>query len=49
MDFRPHIEKFRRRFGSLEAAARSEGVDLQSMDLAALDALWDRAKAEERR
>jgi tetrapyrrole methylase family protein/MazG family protein len=41
-------EKFRRRFGRLEAIAAAEGADLKQLDLAGLDALWDRAKAEER-
>lgn len=40
--------KFRRRFGRLEAIAADEGTDLKSLDLAGLDALWDRAKADER-
>ncbi len=42
-------EKFRRRFGRLESFAREDGLDLKSLDLEGLDALWDRAKAEERR
>ena len=41
-------EKFRRRFGQVEAFAAAEGVDLHDLDLAGLDALWDRAKATER-
>jgi tetrapyrrole methylase family protein/MazG family protein len=41
--------KFRRRFGRLEHIAREEGVDLHDLDLAGLDGLWDRAKAEEQR
>jgi tetrapyrrole methylase family protein/MazG family protein len=40
-------EKFRRRFGRVETMSTHEGVDLKELDLAALDALWDRAKAEE--
>ncbi len=40
--------KFRRRFGRLEQIAREEEVDLRELDLAGLDALWDRAKAYER-
>ena len=40
--------KFRRRFGLLEAIASEEGLDLKQLDLAGLDALWDRAKAAER-
>ncbi len=39
--------KFRRRFGRLEQIARDEGVDLRELDLAGLDRLWDRAKAQE--
>lgn len=41
--------KFRRRFGALEQIARDETVDLRDLDLAGLDELWDRAKAQERR
>jgi tetrapyrrole methylase family protein/MazG family protein len=41
-------EKFRRRFGQVEAFAAAENVDLHDLDLAGLDALWDRAKATER-
>ena len=40
--------KFRRRFGLLEEMAAEEGLDLKQLDLAGLDALWDRAKAAER-
>lgn len=40
--------KFRRRFGSLEQIAAGEGIELKRLDLAGLDALWDRAKAAER-
>lgn len=39
--------KFRRRFGSVERAAATQGVALRDLDFAALDALWDAAKAEE--
>ena len=39
--------KFRRRFGQVERLAREEGHDLRALDLAGLDALWDRAKAAE--
>ncbi len=39
--------KFRRRFGSVEQAAATQGVALRDLDFAALDALWDAAKAEE--
>jgi MazG family protein len=42
-------QKFRRRFGQLEAIARDEGVDLKALDLPGLDSLWERAKAEETR
>ena len=40
--------KFRRRFGSVERQAAARGVALRDLDFAALDALWDTAKAEER-
>jgi ATP diphosphatase len=40
--------KFRRRFGSVERGAAAQGVVLRDLDFAALDALWDAAKAEER-
>ena len=40
--------KFRRRFGSVERQAAERGVALRDLDFAALDALWDTAKAEER-
>ncbi len=39
--------KFRRRFASVERAAADRGVALRDLDFAALDALWDAAKAEE--
>jgi tetrapyrrole methylase family protein / MazG family protein len=39
--------KFRRRFGSVERQAAAKGVALRDLDFAALDALWDAAKAEE--
>jgi len=39
--------KFRRRFASVERAAAARGVPLRDLDFAALDALWDAAKAEE--
>ena len=38
--------KFRARFGIVERLAREAGSDLRSLDLAGLDALWDRAKEE---
>jgi MazG family protein len=40
--------KFRRRFASVEMAAADRGVALRDLDFAALDALWDAAKAEEK-
>ena len=40
--------KFRRRFGSVERAAAAQGVALRDLEFAALDALWDAAKAEEK-
>jgi tetrapyrrole methylase family protein/MazG family protein len=40
--------KFRRRFGSVERQAAARGVALRDLDFAALDAMWDTAKAEER-
>ena len=40
--------KFRRRFDSVERQAAAQGVALRDLDFAALDALWDQAKAEER-
>ena len=40
--------KFRRRFASVERGAADQGVALRDLDFAALDALWDAAKAEER-
>jgi MazG family protein len=40
--------KFRRRFASVERQAAHRGVALRDLDFAALDALWDTAKAEER-
>jgi len=39
--------KFRRRFGSVERMAAEQGVALRDLDFAALDELWDAAKAEE--
>ena len=41
-------DKFRRRFGSVERQAAGQGVALRDLDFAALDALWDAAKLEER-
>jgi tetrapyrrole methylase family protein/MazG family protein len=40
-------DKFRRRFASVERQAAERGVALRDLDFAALDALWDAAKAEE--
>jgi len=40
--------KFKRRFASVERGAAGRGVALRDLDFAALDALWDAAKAEER-
>lgn len=41
-------QKFRARFGRVERMARERGVALRDLDFAALDQLWDAAKAEER-
>jgi tetrapyrrole methylase family protein/MazG family protein len=41
-------DKFRRRFASVERQAATAGVALRDLDFAALDALWNAAKAEER-
>ena len=40
--------KFRRRFASVERGAAAQGVALRDLDFAALDVLWDAAKAEEK-
>jgi MazG family protein len=40
-------DKFRRRFRSVERQAAERGVALRDLEFAALDELWDRAKAEE--
>ena len=40
--------KFRRRFGLVERWAMEESLDLNELDIAALDELWERAKASER-
>jgi len=40
-------QKFRRRFSMVERIAAERGLDLKSLDLAGLDALWDEAKALE--
>jgi tetrapyrrole methylase family protein/MazG family protein len=41
-------DKFRRRFASVERQAAERGVALRDLDFAALDALWQAAKAEEK-
>ena len=41
-------QKFRNRFRRVERMARERGVALRDLDFAALDQLWDAAKAEER-
>jgi tetrapyrrole methylase family protein/MazG family protein len=41
-------DKFRRRFASVERQAADRGVALRDLDFAALDALWDEAKGEEK-
>ena len=41
-------DKFRRRFASVERQAADRGVVLRDLDFAALDALWDAAKVEEK-
>jgi MazG family protein len=41
-------DKFRRRFALVERGAAEQGVKLRDLDFAALDALWDAAKAQER-
>jgi len=40
--------KFRARFGRVERMVRERGVAIRDLDFAALDELWDAAKAEER-
>ncbi|MBA3234557.1 MAG: nucleoside triphosphate pyrophosphohydrolase [Chloroflexi bacterium] len=40
--------KFKRRFAHVECAAADQGVALRDLDFAALDVLWDAAKAEEK-
>ena len=40
--------KFRRRFGRVEELVAERGVRIRDLDFAALDDLWDAAKAEER-
>jgi len=41
-------DKFRRRFGTVERLAAEGGTPLRDLDFAALDQLWNVAKAEER-
>ena len=41
--------KFRKRWSRMEDLAREKGVDLELADTAALNDLWDHAKAEEKR
>ena len=41
-------DKFRRRFATVERLADEQGVALRELDFAALDGLWDAAKAEEK-
>jgi tetrapyrrole methylase family protein/MazG family protein len=45
---RAAADKFRRRFASVERQAAARGVALRDLDFAALDELWNTAKAEER-
>jgi len=40
--------KFKRRFASVERGAAAQGAALRDLDFAALDVLWDAAKAEEK-
>jgi tetrapyrrole methylase family protein/MazG family protein len=41
--------KFRRRFGRVERLVADRGVAIRDLDFAALDELWDAAKAQERK
>jgi MazG family protein len=41
-------DKFRRRFALVERGAAAQGVKVRDLDFAALDELWDAAKAQER-
>ena len=43
---RSATSKFRRRFEAVELLAASQGAELRSLDLAALDALWEAVKAQ---
>lgn len=40
--------KFRERWARMEALADEQGVELESLDTAAMNDLWNRAKAEEK-
>ena len=42
------VDRFSRRFASMEEAARDEGQDLTGLSLAELEELWTRAKSLER-
>ncbi|MGH7357991.1 MAG: nucleoside triphosphate pyrophosphohydrolase, partial [Candidatus Rokuibacteriota bacterium] len=42
------VERFSRRFASMEDAARDEGRELSGLSLGELERLWSRAKALER-
>ena len=42
-------EKFIRRFSHIEEAARAQGRNLRDMTLREMDALWEEAKASERK
>ena len=44
----PRTASSARRFGRVERMAAERGVALRDLDFAALDELWDAAKAEER-
>ena len=39
--------KFRARWARMETLAREQGAELESLDTAAMNELWNRAKAEE--
>lgn len=41
--------KFRRRFQSMEAQAKAQGTSLSALSLEEMEALWQQAKAEEKR
>jgi len=46
---RAATQRFTRRFGQLEAAARADGRDLASFDTDELDAAWEAAKRDEKK